>query len=142
MRNEFLATFGLVSRRLKKHADRRLARHGVHAGQQFILECLSKKDGLTMGELAKLTEVEAPTISRAVQRMTTSGLVRGEPDDRDSRRIRIWLTMTGHRACFTVPKVMDQYEDEVLSDLDPAERAALIDMLSRIRRRLDLLSPP
>src|SRR5690554_1035833 len=91
----FLARISLVSRRLKIEAQRRLAKHGVHSGQQFILGCLWERDGLTPGEIAARINVEAPTVTRAVRRMMASGLLRADADERDGRRVRIWLTQKG-----------------------------------------------
>lgn len=127
----------VVSRRLKSEAERRLMRHGVHAGQQFILTCLWEQDGLTPGEIATRIRVEAPTVTRAVQRMTTSGLIRVDGDQRDGRRIKIWLTRKGDRLRSVIPGVTGDLEEEALSLLSAGERATLIRLLDRVREALE-----
>ena len=44
--DEFLAVLTSVSRAVKAHLESRLQAYGVHAGQQFILECLWREDHL------------------------------------------------------------------------------------------------
>jgi MarR family transcriptional regulator, organic hydroperoxide resistance regulator len=133
----FLARIAVVSRRLKSEAQRRLARHGVHSGQQFVLGCLWERDGLTPSEIAAMINVEAPTVTRAVQRMVTSGLLRVDADERDGRRVRVWLTREGDRLRKVVPAITRGLEDDALALLSPAERETLIDLLERIGKALD-----
>jgi len=134
--DEFLARISLVSRRLKSEAQRRLARHGVHSGQQFILGCLWERDGITPGEIASIINVEAPTVTRAVQRMTTAGLVRVDADAEDGRRVRVWLTPEGDRLRTIIPSITHRLEEDALSALSERDRVALNDMLDRIGRAL------
>ena len=132
----FLSRISLVSRRLKSEAQRRLTAHGVHSGQQFILGCLWERDGITPGEIASIINVEAPTVTRAVQRMTTSGLVRVDADAEDGRRVRVWLTDEGERLRDVVPAITHRLEEDALSALSDEERVALYDMLDRVGRAL------
>lgn len=133
----FLTQMSLVSRSLKSEAERRLMRHGVHAGQQFILACLWEQDGLTPGEIATRIRVEAPTVTRAVQRMTTAGLIRVDGDQRDGRRIKIWLTGKGDRLRNVIPGVTGGLEEEALSLLSAGERGTLIRLLDRVKEALE-----
>jgi hypothetical protein len=62
---------------------RRLAAHGVHAGQEYLLEALWQEDGLTIGELASRLGVEVPTVVRTAQRRGRGrGLAYGALDAR------------------------------------------------------------
>lgn len=133
----FLSRIALVSRRLKSEAQRRLAQHGVHSGQQFVLGCLWERDGLTPGEIATAINVEAPTVTRAVRRMVTSGLLRVANDPRDGRRVRVWLTPKGEQLRHIVPQITQGLEKDALSLLSPAERKTLDSLLERIGTALD-----
>ncbi|GLZ42045.1 MarR family transcriptional regulator [Actinokineospora sp. NBRC 105648] len=132
----FLTRIGVVSRRLKSEAERRLMEHGVHAGQQFILGCLWERDGLTPGEIAGLIEVEAPTVTRAVQRMTNSGLLRVAADESDGRRVRVWLTRKGRDLRDSVPQVTRGLQQDALALLSDEEQHSLLDLLDRVDRAL------
>ncbi len=132
----FLSRINLVSRRLRSEAQRRLVRHGVHSGQEFILGCLWERDGLTPGEIAARISVEAPTVTRAVRRMTDAGLVRVDADREDGRRVRVWLTRKGDALRRAVPEVTRDLEADALTLLSEDERVQLLDMLDRIDRAL------
>lgn len=133
----FLSRIALVSRRLKSEAQRRLAQHGVHSGQQFVLGCLWERDGLTPGEIATAINVEAPTVTRAVRRMVSSGLLRVAGDQRDGRRVRVWLTPKGDELRHVVPAITRGLEEDALALLSPEERATLDSLLERIGKALD-----
>ncbi|WP_197320113.1 MarR family winged helix-turn-helix transcriptional regulator [Saccharomonospora sp. NB11] len=134
--DSFLARMTLVSRRLRSEAGRRLAQHGVHAGQESVLACLWERDGLTPTEIATRVSVEAPTVTRAVRRMTDAGLVRVDSDDEDGRRVRVWLTRRGRALREVVPDVVDRLEADALTLLSEAERVRLLDMLARVEKAL------
>lgn len=133
----FLARISLVSRKVKGEAQRRLAVHGVHAGQQYILGCLWERDGITPGEIAARINVEAPTVTRAVRRMTAAGLLRVDADEHDGRRVRVWLTRKGDRLRDVVPAITARLEEDALAMLSTAEREQLDELLERVGRALD-----
>ncbi|WFE56496.1 MarR family winged helix-turn-helix transcriptional regulator [Micromonospora sp. WMMD712] len=133
----FLSRIALVSRRLKSEAQRRLAQHGVHSGQQFVLGRLWERDGLTPGEIAAAINVEAPTVTRAIQRMVASGLLRVAGDQRDGRRVRVWLTPRGDQLRNVVPAITRGLEEDALALLSEQEQKTLDSLLERIGRALD-----
>jgi len=121
-----------VSRALKTSAEVALEGHGVHAGQQFILERLWEREGQTVGELAEAVGVEGPTAVRAVQRMEAAGLVRRRDHPTDGRQVAIHLTKEGSRLRKELPRVLDQVEERALKGLSSAERHHLLQLLERL----------
>lgn len=135
--HSFLTQLSLFSRRIKGEAERRLMQHGVHAGQQFILECLWDENGLTPSEIAQRIKVEAPTVTRAVQRMEASGLVVVGADESDGRRIRIWTTRRADALRRVVPAVVHGLEADALAALTPQEQAEFVRLLGLVSHSLD-----
>src|SRR5204862_7963873 len=72
-------------------------RHGVRAGQQFILRCLWHTDGQTPGQVAKRLDLATPTVTRAATRMEAAGLLHRAPHPSDARLVRLCLTAKGRR---------------------------------------------
>lgn len=122
-----------VSRSLRTVVDRRLTAHGVYVGQQSILACLWDKDGLTPGQLARRLSLETPTVTRTVQRMEASGLVRRADDESDGRLVRVWLTNHGHSLRQIVPRTLAQVRREVFAELSVKDQTVLAELLSRIK---------
>lgn len=125
-----------VSRAMKATVDRALSAHGVHAGQEFVLQCLWREDGVTPGELAKRIGVETPTITRAVQRMEASGLVKRRSDPTDARLVRVHLTDRGRELKEMIPPLLRSVVEEALMGLSEKERVSLEHLLERVRRNL------
>src|SRR5215470_15434847 len=134
--DEFLAVLTSVSRAVKAHLESRLQAHGVHAGQQFILESLWREDGQTPGELAQRIGVETPTVTRAAQRMEAAGLVRRVPDTEDARLVRVYLTERGREVQEFLPTLLRAATDDVLAGLTQEERAELVRLLKRVQQNL------
>jgi len=134
--DEFLAVLTSVSRAVKSHLESRLLAYGVHAGQQFILECLWREDGLTPGELAQRIGVETPTVTRAAQRMEVTGLVRRMPDAEDARLVRVFLTERGREVQRLLPALLRAATEEVLAGLTQEERTELVRLLKRVQKNL------
>ena len=125
-----------VSRAMKASIQVPLERHGVHAGQNFILERLWERDGQTPGEIAEAIGVEGPTVVRALQRMAAAGLVTRKKHPTDGRQVVIHLTPAGARLRTQIPRAMRQVEEQALADFSDAERAKLFELLERLSANL------
>jgi DNA-binding MarR family transcriptional regulator len=106
--------------------------HGVHAGQNFILERLWERDGQTPGEIAEAIGVEGPTVVRALQRMAAAGIVVRRRHPTDGRQTTIHLTAAGARLRTHLPRELGQVEEDALAGFSGAERAQLLDLLERL----------
>ncbi|MBP2706663.1 MarR family transcriptional regulator [Microbispora sp. RL4-1S] len=111
-------------------------RHGVRAGQQFILRCLWDEDGLTPGEIARRLELTTPTVTRAATRMEASGLLRREPHPTDARLVLLRLTERGQELEEVIAREVERLGERALRTLDEAEREQLVRFLGEIRRNL------
>jgi DNA-binding MarR family transcriptional regulator len=125
-----------VSRALKASMQMALERHGVHAGQNFILERLWERDGQTPGEIAEAIGVEGPTVVRALQRMAAAGIVVRKRHPTDGRQVAIHLTAAGARLRTHLPRVLRQVEEQALSEFSNAERTQLLELLGRLGAHL------
>jgi MarR family transcriptional regulator, organic hydroperoxide resistance regulator len=125
-----------VSRALKASAQVALERHGVHAGQSFILERLWERDGQTTREIADAIGVEGPTVVRAIQRMAAAGLVVRKDHPTDGRLVAVHLTPTGARLRSVLPRVLRAVEEKALDDFSSHDRARLLQLLERLGAKL------
>jgi DNA-binding MarR family transcriptional regulator len=125
-----------VSRAFKASVQVALERHGVHAGQNFILERLWERDGQTPGEIAEAIGVEGPTVVRALQRMAAAGVVVRKKHPRDGRQIAIHLTPAGAQLRTHLPRALRQIEERALAEFSNAERTQLFELLERLDANL------
>jgi len=133
---DFQPVFWATKRALAHASAIAFSRHGVHEGQQYVLQCLWGEDGLTPGEVARRLGLATPTVTRATARMETAGLLRREPHDRDRRLVRLFLTERGRELEDVIGREMEQLSERALASLDSSERAALVRSLNRVRRNL------
>ena len=112
------------------------AQHGVHEGQQYVLRCLWREDGLSPGEVARRLGLATPTVTRAATRMEATGLLRREPHPSDRRLVRLRLTDRGRELEKVIDEQTNQLTERALATLGAAERESLVRALHEIRRNL------
>ncbi|HEY2949872.1 MAG TPA: MarR family transcriptional regulator [Micromonosporaceae bacterium] len=134
---DFLTAFWATKRAMATASEAAYNRHGVRAGQQFILHCLWQTDGLTPGEVAGRLGLATPTVTRAATRMEAAGLLRREPHPTDARLVRLRLTERGHDLRTIMVKEMDDLRERALAGLSPTERAEFVRLLKTLRGNLD-----
>jgi MarR family transcriptional regulator, organic hydroperoxide resistance regulator len=117
-------------------AQRQLEAHGVHAGQDYLLDALWEQDGLTVGALAERLGVEVPTVVKTVDRMEGAGLVRREVDPADRRRSLILLTDRGRAVEPGVRAALREVEETATAGFSAAERETFRELLKRARENL------
>jgi MarR family transcriptional regulator, organic hydroperoxide resistance regulator len=109
---------------------------GLHVGQEMILVALSRHEDLTLSELAEQLEVQPPTVTKMVQRLESSGIVKREPCKNDSRVSNICLTPKGKQLQTKMEKIWNQVESEFIANLSQAEKESFQKLLQKARENL------
>ena len=108
---------------------------GISAPRLSVLSILVFAGPKRIGELARLEQVEPPTISRLVDGLVRDGLAVREPDPDDARAVRVRATQTGARTLRRGRARRVETLRSRLATLSPAELAALgegVEVLERI----------
>lgn len=111
---------------------------GISAPRLSVLSVLVFAGPKRVGELARLEQVEPPTMTRLVDGLVRDGLAVRQPDPDDARAIRVRATPTGARTLRRGRARRVATLRGALSRLSPAELAALgegVDVLERILSR-------
>ena len=131
----------LMAQLCKAHrnaANTTLNQAGLYVGQEMVLLQLWQQDGLTQKELGQQLCVEAPTVTRMLQRMQRCGLIERRPDPDDGRVSRVYLT---ERSCgleSTVKEGWARLEERLLAGITPEERMLLHHFLSKMLDNLQI----
>lgn len=122
-------SLGTALRRLSRVHRARLAAllapHGLHAGQDLLLLAVWDSPGLRQAALANLLGVEAPTITRMVQRLERGGMIERRPDPHDGR---LMLVYPAHRSRLlegTIRRAWSAVDEMVIAAMGDADAAKL-----------------
>ncbi len=126
-----------VSKLLRDRVHTHMEAIGLSRGQGFILFRLGHQDGLPQTELARQTMVRPATLTEALQRMESAGLVERRPDSADGRVSRVYLTPNGETARRAAESIWDEVESELEALLSPTERTGLRTLLGKLRAGLE-----
>ena len=108
---------------------------GISAPRLSALSVLVFAGPKRIGELARLEQVEPPTMTKLVDALVREGLVVREPDPDDARAVRVRATPTGARTLRRGRARRVETLRARLATLSPAELATLgegVDVLERI----------
>ena len=103
--------------------------------QGGMLLAIESHPGLTQAALARMMDVEGPTLLQSVDRLEAHGLVQRVRRHGDRRAYALHLTPAGHRAVSAVKRFVPHREAELLTELSPEERTLFLDLLKRVVRR-------
>jgi len=109
---------------------------GISAPRLSVLSILVFAGPKRIGELARLEQVEPPTISRLVDGLVRDGLAVREPDPDDARAVRVRATQTGARSLRRGRARRVETLRSRLATLSPAELAALGEGVEVLERML------
>jgi DNA-binding MarR family transcriptional regulator len=110
---------------------------GISAPRLSVLSVLVFVGPKRIGELARVEQVEPPTMTRLVDGLVRDGLVVREPDPDDARAVRVRATPTGGRTLRRGRARRVETLRTRLATLSPTELAALgegVEVLERIIR--------
>lgn len=92
-----------------------------------VLQHLSVSGPLTVGEQAEHLGLRRNSVSELLGRLEEKGLVARIRDERDERRVLVWLTQAGRDVVSRVGQVLaPDLLSQVMENLNPEERAAVV----------------
>jgi DNA-binding MarR family transcriptional regulator len=115
-----------------RHVRSEDAAAGLTAARLSALSVVVFAGPVTVGRLAEMEQVSAPTISRMVAGMVEEGLVRREPDPEDRRVVWLHPTAKGSRILNEGRRKRVEALARELAELDPAGRREIARAAERL----------
>jgi len=109
-----------------------LKQWGLSVPEWRVLACLVDQEGLAVTELAAMSIMKQPRLTKLLDRMEAQNLVLRRPDARDRRRVLIHPTPEGRARVAPVLEAAKTHEAGILAPFTSDERAL-------IKHALDLL---
>jgi DNA-binding MarR family transcriptional regulator len=130
----------VAGRRWRKLANERIRPTGHTMARWETLFLVAFSDhALTQGELARLLNVEGPTLVRMLDVLSKEGLIERRQSEIDRRVTTNAITPEGRRAIDEIMGLTNALRAEVLQGLDPKELAIALKVLGQIINRIDAL---
>src|ERR1700733_7257758 len=117
----------------RKVHQRRAAAAGVAISQPGfqLLRRVLGQDGIQIGELARLTEMDPAATGRQIAQLEADGLVTRERDSDDGRAVVVKVTAAGAEARQRLSSVAERHMSDVLASWSDADRRRLAALLPR-----------
>jgi MarR family transcriptional regulator, transcriptional regulator for hemolysin len=125
----------LTARATRALLDARLAERGVTFADWVVLVSLATRGDQIQRDLARLVDVEGPTMVRRLDQLEGAGLVARSPVPSDRRATRISLTAAGRRLYEQVQAAVKETDAELRAGLDPQDLATTERVLRRLTER-------
>jgi DNA-binding MarR family transcriptional regulator len=129
-----------LHKRLGRWYDRQLVDLGLSQGEWAVLSRLAtcpEGTAMTPTQLADGAGIAPSSMTHRLDRMTERGLVSRSTDPANRTRVRVTMTQAGWEMFSAAIQESDMVEGDVLSALEPAERAQLAALLERLIVGLD-----
>ena len=127
-----------VARLLRVAYDRRMKPLGLTRSQWWVINHLFFHPGISQTNLAKLLDVGRATLGRLLDRLEAKKWIYRQPDDKDSRIKRVYLSDTVRPTLQTMRHEAKRTVDGALSSLSEKEQSQLFSMLYRMKTELSL----
>ncbi|MEY9876963.1 DNA-binding MarR family transcriptional regulator [Streptacidiphilus sp. MAP12-33] len=139
-----VSTLSRLSRRMTVSYGRHLNDLGISSADWEVLKALIVAGApyrLGPGELAKRIGLTPAAMTHRVDRMATAGLVTRSRDESNRVRVNIELTELGREKWLESMRMAAVFEESLLQDASPEERAELSGALERMLRRVEDSQP-
>jgi DNA-binding MarR family transcriptional regulator len=85
-------------------------------GAGRLLRVLASEDGLTSRELAERVEIRPASLTERLNQLEADGIVKRVPDEKDQRKVRIFIQEEGYRVIERF-KVLRQMENDRINEV-------------------------
>ena len=124
--------------RVYQFRDRdRICCHDVSVTQCHALETLVEHGPMRLSDLAERLFLDKSTTSRVVGTLVKKGYVEQRADEADGRATALHATAGGRRLCKRITDDLIEQQKQLLQDLEPDVRDAVVKVIRRLARAAD-----
>jgi MarR family 2-MHQ and catechol resistance regulon transcriptional repressor len=124
--------------RVYQFRDRdRICCHDISVTQCYALETLVEHGPMRLGALAEKLFLDKSTTSRVVGALVKKGYVEQQVEATDRRATALHATPKGRRLCARITEGLIAQQRQLLQDLEPDVREAVVRVIRRLARAAD-----
>jgi len=122
------------TRLLSNELNDTLKAHNLYSSQWTVLYCVHMHGSMTMKEMTKYLNVEAPTVTRTVSRLEELGWLTVQPG-KDRREKIVRLCVKAEKKLPEIEKTIVQFEAEFLEQLTEDEQGQFMILLRKLEKK-------
>lgn len=111
--------------------------HDISVTQCYALETIIEQGPMRLSSLAERLYLDKSTTSRVVGTLVRKGYIEQRPDTTDRRAASLHATRQGQRLCGRINADLVEQQKQLLQDLDPDVRVAVVQVLRRLAQAAD-----
>lgn len=117
---------------MRTHCEERGKSYVVTPPQWSALLLLLEQDGLTIGTMSQMREIDAPTATGIIKPMELNELVERRHDREDRRVVKVFLTEEGRDISSSLAPQVEQFELSITRGFSKGEQDRLLAQLQQI----------
>lgn len=121
-----------LMRGVTRYESNALSRGTITLPQLWAMECVSRRDGCSMHELARALNVSRPAATGLMDRLVANGLARRTGDALDRRVVRVAITAKGHHIVRDIWTQKRRAIAQVFGRLSAQDRTEYLRILERV----------
>lgn len=134
---EVLVSLRKITQAIDLHSRNLSRKYGLTGPQLIILQEISKNKKISVTELSRSISLSQGTVTDILLRLEKKGLVSKKRNERDKRRIELYVTEKCRQILEKAPPPLQETFLEQFSSLDEWEQLMI---LSALRRIVDMMS--
>ena len=134
---ELLVALRKVIRAIDMRSKQLSKQVGLTGSHLFILQKVSKQDGVMVREIADTINLSPATVTNILDRMESRDLVKRVRSTLDKRKVGIFLTEKGKQAISTAPLPLQEHFTNRFNALEEWEQSQMVATLQRIASMMD-----
>jgi DNA-binding MarR family transcriptional regulator len=132
--NPLFAQVGMAFKKIRQAFERDV---GVGPPTYFILQMLSVEDGISQGEISRLSGVDPARVTRLAKLMEGEGLIERIRDPEDNRVVRMHLTPEGKQAFELASGKSEVFRSRIRGALSEEEQEELQRLLGKVIKAME-----
>jgi DNA-binding MarR family transcriptional regulator len=110
------------------------AKHDFTTAMGFVLLIIDSKNGTPATKIAPLLGLEARSLTRMLKVMEEKEMIYKEPDSKDGRSVRIFLTQKGKVARAISRQTVIRFNEYIRESIDPEKLKIFFEVIGEINR--------
>lgn len=125
-----------VARLMRRNFNRRVGSLALTQAQWQALLYIKRNPGISQSALADIIEVQPISVARLIDRMEAAGWVERQQDPDDRRALKLYVHTKAGSVLEEMAVHGAEMRSQAMQNLNQKEKAALLDMLTRMRANL------